>query len=95
MSCAILNTDFYRLNIFLFVPFPVVTYSKLRIHKRSLAGFVGTIPAGGIYVCLLWLLCVASWRLLLRKLHSSRKVIHSVVCLNVNVKPLKEKDLFH
>jgi len=95
MSSAILNTDFYRLNIFLFVPFPVVTWSKLRIHKRSLAGFAGAIPAGGMYVCLLWLLCVVSWRLLLRGFHSSRKVIYSVVCLNVNVKTLKGKDLFH
>jgi len=80
---------------FLFVPFPVVTWSKLRIHKRSLGGFAGAIPAGGLYVCLLLLLCVVNWRLLLREFHFSRKVIHSVVCMNVIVKTLKKKALFH
>jgi len=45
--------------MFLFVPFPVVTWSKLQIHNRSLAGFAVSIPArASTSVC--WLLFVVS-----------------------------------
>jgi hypothetical protein len=40
------------------MPIPVAARSKAWVCGHSLAGIVGSNPAGGIYVCLLWVLCV-------------------------------------
>jgi len=80
----------FKTIFFLFVPFPVVTWSKLRFLYRSTAGYAGTIPAGGMYVCLLWLLCVVSWKPLLRVILSSRRVLPSVVRLSMIYYPQHE-----
>ena len=37
---------------------PVAERSKARVYGRSLAGIAGLNPAGGMDVCLLWVLCV-------------------------------------
>ena len=34
--------------------------SKARVWGRSHAGIVGSIPAGGLVVCFLWVLCVVT-----------------------------------
>ena len=59
---------------------------RLWICGRWRAGIAGSIPAGGVYVCLLWVLCVGRYRFLRRADHSSRGVLLSVVCLSVIVK---------
>jgi hypothetical protein len=37
---------------------PVAAPSKAWVCSRSLAGIAGSNPTGGMYVCLLWVLCV-------------------------------------
>jgi hypothetical protein len=54
---------------------------------RSLIGIVSSNPAEGMYVCLVWVLCVIKYRTLRQADHSSRGVVRSVVCLSVIVKP--------
>jgi len=48
-------------------PIPVAARSKAWVFGRSLAGIVGSNPAGGMDGCLLWMLCVVlsatSWSL--------------------------------
>ena len=39
-------------------PNPVAVSSKAYVCRRSTTGIVGSNPAGGIYVCLLWVLRV-------------------------------------
>jgi hypothetical protein len=39
-------------------PIPVAARSKAWVRGRSLAGIAGSNPAGGMNVCLLWILCV-------------------------------------
>jgi hypothetical protein len=39
-----------------FLPIPVTARSKTLVFGRSLAGIVGSNPAGGMDVCLLWVL---------------------------------------
>jgi hypothetical protein len=56
---------------------------KAWIYGRLLAGN----SARGMYVCLLWVLCVVRYRSLRRADHSSRGVLPSMVCLSVIVKP--------
>jgi hypothetical protein len=60
--------------------------TKAWVCCRSLAGIAGSNPAGGMYVCLLCLLCVVKKRSLRRADHSSRGVLSSAVCLSVIVK---------
>jgi len=43
-------------------PIPVATRSKASVCDHSLAGIVGSNPAEGINVCLLWVLCVVRKR---------------------------------
>jgi hypothetical protein len=43
--------------------------------------------ARGVDICLLWVLCVVTYKSLLRADHSSRGVLPNVVCLSVVVKP--------
>jgi len=57
---------------------PVAASSKVWVCCRSLAGIVGSNPAGGMGVCLLWVLCVVRQRSLRRASHSSRGVLPSV-----------------
>jgi hypothetical protein len=40
------------------LPIPVTARSKARVCGRSLAGIVGSNPAGDTDVCLFWVLCV-------------------------------------
>jgi len=60
-------------------PIPVAAQSKACVCGRSIAGFVGYNPAGGMDVCLLWMLCVVRKRSPRRADHSSRGVLPSVV----------------
>ena len=64
-------------------PIPVAAQPKTSVCCRTFAGMVGSNPAGGMDVCLLWLLCVVTYRSLRRVDHSSRWVILGVVCLSV------------
>jgi hypothetical protein len=66
----------------------VVVRSKTWICRISLAGIVGSNPAGGNGF-LLEVLCVVRQKSLHRADHTSIGVLPSVVCLSVIVKPLK------
>jgi len=68
-------------------PIPVAVPSKMWICGRSLVGIVGSNPAGGIYVCVLCVLCVFGYRSLRRADHSSGGVLLTVVCFSVISKP--------
>jgi hypothetical protein len=68
-------------------PIPMAARSKAWVCGHSVVGIAGSNRAGGIDVCLLWVLCVVRYRCLWRADHSSRAVISSVVCLSVIVKP--------
>ena len=48
----------YREVICYWVPIPVAERSKASVCSRSPAGIVGSNPAVGMDVCLLWVLCV-------------------------------------
>jgi len=54
---------------------PVAAWSKAWVCGSSLAGIVGLNPAGGMNICLLWVLCVVRYRSLCRADHSSRGVL--------------------
>jgi hypothetical protein len=45
-------------NIITTTPIPVAALSKAWVCGRLLTGIVGSNPAGGMDVCLLWVLCV-------------------------------------
>ena len=66
---------------------PVAARFKDWVCGRSLVGIVGSNPAEGMDVCLLWVLRVVKERSLCRADHLSRGVLTSVACLNVVVKP--------
>ena len=57
------------------VPIPVAERCKARVRCRSLAVIAGLNPAGGIDVCLLWVLCVVRLRSLQRADYSSSGVL--------------------
>jgi len=59
----------------------VAERSKVWVWGRSLAGNVGSNSAGGIDICLLWVLRVVRQRCLRRADHSSWGVLPCVVCL--------------
>jgi hypothetical protein len=59
----------------------VAARSKARVCGRSLAGIVGSNPAGGLDVCLSCVLCVVRYRSLRRADHSFRGVLPSLMCL--------------
>ena len=56
----------------------VAARSKAWNCGRSLAGITDSNPAGGIDVCLLWVLCIVRLRSLRRADHASRDVLPSV-----------------
>jgi len=64
---------------------PVTAQSEAWVCGHSLAGIVGSNPAGGMGDCLLWVLCVVRQKSLRRADHSSRGVLPNVVCLSVIV----------
>ena len=66
---------------------PVALRSKAWVCSHSLAGNVGSNPAGNKDVRLLCVLCVVRWRSLRWTDHSTRGVLPSVVCLSVIVNP--------
>jgi hypothetical protein len=59
-------------------PIPVAARSKSWVCGHLFAGISGSNSARGMDTCLLWVLCVAA-----TGLHSSRRVLLSVVCLSV------------
>jgi hypothetical protein len=69
----------------------VAEKSKTRVCGRSLSGIAGSNPAGGMDVCLVWLLCVVRLRSLRRADHSSRGVLPTVVCQCVWSRRLKHE----
>jgi len=62
---------------------PLGERSKASVCGRSPAGTVGSNPAGGMDVCLWWVLCVVKYRPLQWADHSFGEVLRSEVCLNV------------
>ena len=46
------------IQLILSEPIPVAVRSKAWVCGHSLAGIAGSNPAGGMDVCLLWMLCV-------------------------------------
>jgi len=70
-------------------PSPAAARSKAWVCGHSLAGIGGSIPAGSMDACLLRVLFVIRYRSLRRADHSSRRLLPSVVCLNVILKPRK------
>ena len=73
----------------------VAARSKAWVCGHSLAGIAGSNSAGGMDVCLWWLLCVVRQRSLRRADHSCRGVLPSVVCLSGIVKPWIWKVVAH
>jgi len=65
---------------------PVAARSKAWDCSRSLAGIVGSNPAGIIDASLMGVLCVVREVSLRRADHSSRGVLPSVACLSVITK---------
>jgi hypothetical protein len=65
---------------------PVTARSKTWVCGRSLAGSVGSNPAGA-WMSVSCGCCVLSGKGLRRAGHSSRGVLPSLVCLSVIVKP--------
>jgi len=61
------------------MPIPKAARSKMWVCGRSPAEIVGSNPAGGMEVCLLWVLCVVTQRTLRRADHSSRGVLSNVM----------------
>jgi hypothetical protein len=66
---------------------PVAALSKGWVCGRLLAEIAGSNRAGGLDICLLWVLCVVRYVSLKRADHSSGGVLSNVVCLRVIVKP--------
>ena len=72
---------------------PVAARYTAWVRVRSLAEIVGSNSAGGIYVSLLSLLCVARYRSLRRADHSWRGVLPSVWCVWVwSLSPVRVGD---
>jgi len=61
------------------LPIPVAVRSKAPVCGRSPAEIVGSNTAGGMDVCLLWVLSVVRQRSLRRADHSSRVVLPTVM----------------
>jgi len=68
-------------------PILVAVQSKDWFCGRLLPGTVGSNPAGGMDVSLLWVLCVVRQRSLCQAEHWSRGALPSVVCLSVIMNP--------
>jgi len=67
---------------------PLAARSKARVCGRWLAAEIAVSnPAGGMDVCLMWVLCVVLQRCLHRVHHSSREFLPKMVCLSMIVKP--------
>ena len=63
-------------------PIPVAAPSKVWICGRSLAGIVGSNPAGGIDICVLCVLCVFSGRDLCDGPITSPEESHRPLCVS-------------
>ena len=74
----------------LFSLVPIAARSEAWVCGSSLAGIVGSNPAGGMDVCLLWVLCCVDRGLRVAD-HSSRVVLVIEVCLSVIVKPRQQE----
>jgi hypothetical protein len=64
-----------------------VKKGKARVCGRSLAGIVGSNPAGGIDVSLLSVVCYQVERGLCVRLSLFQRILPTVVCLSGIVKP--------
>jgi hypothetical protein len=64
---------------------PVTARSKAWVYGRSLAGIVGSNPAGGMSI--VSVVCVVRWRFLRRAGHSSTRDLRNVICLSVIINP--------
>jgi hypothetical protein len=69
------------INIYGIVPIPVVAGSKAGVWGLSLAGIVGSHPAGAWMSVRVSVVCCQVKRSLGRADHSSRGVLPSVACL--------------
>jgi len=86
-------TDHVYIYIHTHMPISVAARSKAWVCGRSLAGIVGSNPAGGIDVCVeCWVLCVVRYRALRRADHSSRGVLLTVKCRCVWSRNLKNEE---
>ena len=54
---GIFPLNFINVQYSIRTPIPVAALSKVWAYGRSLAGIVGSNPAGGMDVCLFWVLC--------------------------------------
>jgi hypothetical protein len=77
----------YKTVTTLNTPIPRAARPKARVCDSSLAGIVGSNPAGDMHASPLRVLCVFRHRSLYRADHSPRGVLPSVVCLSVILKP--------
>jgi hypothetical protein len=67
------------------MPIPVAASSKAWVCSRSLAGILGSNPAGGMDVSLVSVVCCQA-EVSALGYHSSRGVVPRVVCLSVIMK---------
>ena len=87
---------FFFFTLILTISIPVWDDDRTRWPRGLRCEISGSIPAGGVNVFLLWVLCVVRYRSLLLADHSSRGVLPSVLCLSVIEKSLdKVKALTH
>jgi hypothetical protein len=79
------NVQKYKYFIFILkqfaMPIPLATRSKAWVCGRALVGIVGSNPARGMDVCLLYSVCVVRQRSLQRADPSCRGVLQTVVCV--------------
>jgi hypothetical protein len=68
-------------------PIPVASLSKAWVCGSSLLEIVASNPAGGMEICLLWVLRVVRQSSLHRDNHSPTGVQSVIVCSSVIVKP--------
>jgi len=78
--------DKWKVMIMDYTRIPLAARPKVWIYGALIAGIAGSNPAGGMDVCLLWVLCVVREISLRRADHLSRGVFPSVACLSVIVK---------
>jgi hypothetical protein len=69
-----------------------ITRSKAWVYGRLLAWIVGSNPAGGMDVCLCWMLFVVRYRSLRRTDHSSREGLPTVMRRCVWYRNLKNRE---
>jgi len=74
------------------MPVPVAARSKASVCGRSPVLILGSNLAGGMDICLLWVLCVVRHRSLRRADHSSREVLPTAVLRCMWYRNLKNEE---